>query len=220
MPRQRGQPSPSPTSRRLCAPPDFMPTRTCVSRQCLPIQVPVCPHNTFVHLAWQIGAHAKMGKKTLRPGWQIWSVFPSFFCEGAAHSYLVTAALKRALQESFGSQILHTNSLNFVSMFGAVGHLKIFLSFLPIKFSNDPFLNLVSQGISFLQGPAPCYPKARWSVSTRHTTRGRILTQVLDPSLARSCDDTLRGSDLKQAALPRADSTCPYRCQEVALSCQ
>lgn len=76
MLRERGPPSPSPASpRRLCAPPDFMPTRTRASRQCLPIQVPVCPHNTFVHLAWQIGAHAKMGKKTLRPGWQIGSGF-------------------------------------------------------------------------------------------------------------------------------------------------
>lgn len=133
VPRERGQPSPSPTSPCcLCAPPDFMPTRTHASRQCLPIQVPVCPHNTFVHLAWQIGAHEKMGKKTLRPGWQIGSVFSFiFFCEGAAHSYLITAALKCALWESFGFQTLCSNSLNFVSMFGAVGHLKFLLGFYP-----------------------------------------------------------------------------------------
>lgn len=93
------------------------------ARQCFPIQVPVCRHNTFVHLAWQIGAHAKMGKKTLRPGWQTGSEFSFIFCEGTAHSYLVKAALKWALQESFGSQILHSNSLNFVPMLGAVSHL-------------------------------------------------------------------------------------------------
>lgn len=77
--------------------------------------------------------------------------FLFFFFEGAAHSYLVTAALKCALQESFGFQALHSNHLHFVSMFGVVGHLKICVSFLPIKLSNDLFLNLVSQGISLLQ---------------------------------------------------------------------
>lgn len=104
------------------------------ARQSFPIQMPVCTHNTFVHLAWQIGAHAKMGKKTLRPGWQTGSDFSFIFCEGAAHSYLVKAALKCALQESFGSQILHSNSLNFVSMFGTVSHLTYLLASYPESF--------------------------------------------------------------------------------------
>lgn len=61
-----------------------------------------------------------------------WVWFFSFiFGEGAAHSYLVTAPLQCALQESFGSQILHSNSLNFVSVFGAVGHIKYLLAFYP-----------------------------------------------------------------------------------------
>lgn len=45
----------------------------------MPIQVPVCPHKTFVHLAWQIGSHEKMGKEMLRPGWQTGAVFLVFF---------------------------------------------------------------------------------------------------------------------------------------------
>lgn len=147
-----------------------MPARTRASRQCLPIQVPVCPHNAFVHLAWQIGAHAKMGKKTPRPGWQIGSVVSFILCEGAARGYLDTAAVRGALQESFVFQVLPSNSLN--------------------------------------------------SPQIRHTVWGRVLTQVLDPSSAPSCNDALRNSDLKQAALPRAGSTCPYGCREAALNYQ
>lgn len=170
VPRERGQPSPSPASpRRLCAPPDFVPTRTRASRQCLPIQVPVCPHNAFVHLAWQIGAHAKTGKKTLRPGWQIGSVFSFIFREGAAHGYLVTAALQRALQERFGSQILRSNGLNFASVFGAVGHLKYLLAFLIVKVSHHPFLNFMSQDMSLLQGlySLPCAPPKQADLSAQ-----------------------------------------------------
>lgn len=58
------------------------------------------------------------------------------------------------------------------------------------------------------------------SPQIRRTVWGRILTQVLDPSSAPSCNDALRNSDLKQTALPRAGSTCPYGCQEAALNCQ
>lgn len=66
----------------LCLPsavPDSVPTRARTARQCLLIRVPVCPHSSFGHLAWQIGAHGKMGKETLRPGW-VW--FSPFFVFG------------------------------------------------------------------------------------------------------------------------------------------
>lgn len=146
-------------SPRRCAPPDSMPTGKAAPRQCLPIQVPVCPHSTVVHLAWQMGAHVKPGKEALGLDGKLGLFFPLLCYEGDAHHYPVPSS--------------------------------------------------------------PCL-KASWSGSIRHSIgpAERTITQVTDPSLACSCDDALRDSVLKQAALPKASSTYPYRCQEVALSCQ
>lgn len=74
-PRRGVRLSPAPLLLLPSAVPVSVPTRAHTSRQCLLIAVPVCPHSSFGHLAWQIGAHGKMGKETLRPGWQIGSGF-------------------------------------------------------------------------------------------------------------------------------------------------
>lgn len=131
-----GSASPQPLScSSPSAVPDSVPTRAHTSRQCLLIRVPVCPHSSFGHLAWQIGAHGKMGKEALRPGWQIGTGFLLLFIISGVFFLVKVLLAVSWLQLPFrkicpsGDLCLPEIALQILSPFGAAGHLKYLPAF-------------------------------------------------------------------------------------------